>query len=302
MNKLLKGMLAALMVTSLAACSSGKPEGSGDSGMPEDYVTIQVNTEGLGFIAVAEEGEEAKIDTENPISSSFMNVEKGSVLAMKAEGREGYKFSRWTKDGENFSADAEITVTADADAEYIAVFHFDSGYDGETITDIKDAKVLGDILALPSLGNAYYADKKFVRAFELNGTAYRVIAEISEDLAEQIFDIDFSDPDHTKIENELVKDLAITKIEKLEDIVPPDDEIAQFKGKTGADLLDAGWMLYGHDNEEHFFYADYGVGQYQVFYEGKPDTTTDDLDEIFRPLTVAEINYTGIGDFSAGLE
>ncbi len=301
MNKLLKGMLAALMVTSLAACSSGKPEGSGDSGLPEDYVTIQVNTEGLGIIAVAEEGEEAKIDQENPISSSFMNVEKGSVLAMNAEGREGYKFSRWTKDGENFSADAEITVTADADAEYIAVFHLDSGYDGEAITDIKDAKVIGDILALPSLGNACYADK-YVTAFELNGTAYRVIAEISEDLAEQIFNIDFSDPDHNKIENELVKDLAITRVEKLEDIIPSDDEIAQFRGKTGADLVDAGFTFDSFYADEHYFEGNYGVGYYRVFYEGKPDTSLDDLNEMISPLTIVSIDYQGIGDFAAGLE
>lgn len=300
MNKLLKGILAALMVTSLAACSSGNPEGSGESGLPENYVTIQINTEGLGAIAVDTEGKTPEIDKEYPSSSIVQNVESGTTLGMIAEGREGFKFSRWTKDGADFSTDAVITVTADADVEYIAVFQLDTGYDGEAITDIKDAKVIGDILALPSLGNACFMDK-YVTAFELNGTAYRVIAEISEDLAEQIFNIDFSDPDHNKIENELVKDLAITKVEKLEDVIPSDDEIAQFKGKTGAELLDAGWLLYGHDNEEHFFYADYGVGQYQVFYEGKPDTTTDDLDEMFKPMTVTEINYIGIGDFSGGL-
>jgi hypothetical protein len=43
------------------------------------------------------------------------------------------------------------------------------------------------------------------------------------------------------------------------------------------------------------------VTPYQVFYEGKPDTTTDDLDEMFKPMTVTEINYIGIGDFSGGL-
>ena len=298
MNKLLKGILAALMVTSLAACSSEKKEEATTGG---SLVTIQVNTEGMGIIAVNSEGKEPEIDKENMLTQIVTHVAEGATLGMNAEGREGWKFSKWTKDGEDFSKDALITVTADADAEYVAVFVVDSGWDGEPVSDISDAKVLSDVFGAEPMGSIAF-EERYIWAFVLNGTHYRAVADIDPDLAHQIWDLDYEDPDHNKKEMDLLKDIEIKTIENLDEMIAGEDEIAQFAGKTGADLVDAGFTFDTFYADEHYFEGNYGVGYYRVFYEGKPDTSLDDLNEMISPLTIVSIDYQGIGDFAAGLE
>ena len=298
MNKLLKGMLAALMVTSLAACTSEKQNESGTGG---SLVTIQVNTEGMGIIAVDSEGKEPEIDTENMLTQIVTHVAEGASLGMNAEGREGWKFAKWTKDGEDFSKDALITVTADADAEYVAVFVVDSGWDGEPVSDISEAKVLGDVFGAELMGNITY-ENSVVWAFVLNGTHYRAIADIDPDLAQQIWDLDYEDPDHGKKEMDLLKDIEIKTIDNLDEMVAGEDEIAQFAGKTGADLVAAGFTFDTFYADHHYFEGNYGVGYYRVSYEGEADTALDELDEMIKPLTVVSIEYIDISDFSAGLE
>lgn len=41
---------------------------------------------------------------------------------IKAKPDDGWKFVKWTKDGEDFSKELEITVEVSEDVEYIAVF------------------------------------------------------------------------------------------------------------------------------------------------------------------------------------
>ena len=41
---------------------------------------------------------------------------------IKAKPDEGWKFVKWTKDGEDFSEESEITVEVTENVDYIAVF------------------------------------------------------------------------------------------------------------------------------------------------------------------------------------
>ena len=90
--------------------------------MPEATISVSVNTEGLGNIDYTEGETAPEIDTEYPYQSAVINLEEPAVYTFTAWTEEGWHFVKWTKDGEDYSTDATITVELDESAEYIAVF------------------------------------------------------------------------------------------------------------------------------------------------------------------------------------
>ena len=94
-------------------------------------VAITVNTDGLGSVASAYEDEELSYDEEDMITSAIL-VYAGKYRFV-AVPEEGWEFVKWTKDGEDYSYNAEITYTlVDEDTEFIAVFEPIGGYDIES--------------------------------------------------------------------------------------------------------------------------------------------------------------------------
>lgn len=89
---------------------------------PEPVATMSINTEGLGQIAYAPEGEEVEFDEEFPSQSAVVNLEKAETYQLAAKPDEGYKFVKWTLNGEDYSTDAEITVEISENADFVAVF------------------------------------------------------------------------------------------------------------------------------------------------------------------------------------
>lgn len=90
--------------------------------MPEFKMTMQINTEGLGEIAYAPEGESPEFDDEFPTQSAVQNLEESASFVLAARAEDGWKFVKWTKDGKDFSTEEQITVEVTEDVEYIAVF------------------------------------------------------------------------------------------------------------------------------------------------------------------------------------
>lgn len=89
-----------------------------------DYIALlKINTDGLGSFAYAPEGEEVKFDDEFPTQSAAENLEEPKTFVIKAKPDEGWKFVKWTKNGEDFSTEPDITVEVSEDVEYIAVFN-----------------------------------------------------------------------------------------------------------------------------------------------------------------------------------
>ena len=90
--------------------------------VPEFAMTLKINTEGLGQIAYAPEGEAPEFDDEYPAQSAVQNLEAAATFVLGAKAEDGWKFVKWTKDGADFSTDEQITVEVTEDVEYIAVF------------------------------------------------------------------------------------------------------------------------------------------------------------------------------------
>ena len=90
--------------------------------MDENDITLRLNTEGLGQVAYAGEGEELQFDDEYPAQSAYWNLLAPETVTIGAKADEGWKFVKWTRDGEDFTTEAQFTVEVAEAVEYVAVF------------------------------------------------------------------------------------------------------------------------------------------------------------------------------------
>lgn len=90
--------------------------------MPDATIFITVNTEGFGNIDSAEGEEAPEIDPEYPFQSVQINLAEPAVYTFIAWPKAGNLFVKWSKDGEDFSEEPQITVLLDESADFIAVF------------------------------------------------------------------------------------------------------------------------------------------------------------------------------------
>lgn len=96
--------------------------------MPEATIVVTVNIEGWGHIAYAEGEEMPEIDPEFPAQSAYIGLAEPAVHTFVAEPEAGNLFVKWTKNGEDFSTEPQITLLLDESAEYVAVFEEDPNW------------------------------------------------------------------------------------------------------------------------------------------------------------------------------
>ena len=93
--------------------------------LPKATITATVNTEGWGQIAYAEGEETPEFDPEFPAQSAYIALAEPAVHTFAAEAEAGNLFVKWTKNGEDFSTEPQITLLLDESADYVAVFEED---------------------------------------------------------------------------------------------------------------------------------------------------------------------------------
>ena len=93
--------------------------------MPETAISITINAEGWGSIAYAEGEQTPEIDEEYPYQNAAINLDKPETYTFLAWPSAGNVFVKWTKNGKDFSNEAQITVLLDESADYAAVFEED---------------------------------------------------------------------------------------------------------------------------------------------------------------------------------
>lgn len=294
MKKILAVLLTLMAALSLlTACGQTEepPAASDDA----DLVTIMVNIRGLGgSIAVSDDGSDPQLDPEYPMQSAYSNVEKGTEVKILAEPEEGYHFFKWTVNGEEYSTEPLITVTAEEDVEFLAEF-LPEGKDGKPV-DLDTVTTLGQLLGLPDVGYGF-TGLTYVYAFEQDGNTYRAICDIPEETTQAIFDLDFDDPEYEKAYRELVSPLPVKAIENLTEGMPTQEEAEQYLGKTGQELMDDGWTVQFYNLEDMQFGMYYGPYSYAITFEGEvKDPENFDEYTDMGGLTVAAITCDGIGD------
>ena len=284
-------LMAALSLLTACGQTEDPPAASDDA----DLVTIMVNIRGLGgSIAVSDDGSDPQLDPEYPMQSAYSNVEKGTEIKILAEPEEGYHFFKWTVNGQEYSTEPLITVTAEEDVEFLAEF-LPEGKDGKPV-DLDTVTTLGQLLGLPDVGYGF-TGLTYVYAFEQDGNTYRAICDIPEETTQAIFDLDFDDPEYEKAYRELVSPLPVKAIENLTEGMPTQEEAEQYLGKTGQELMDDGWTVQFYNLEDMQFGMYYGPYSYAITFEGEvKDPENFDEYTDMGGLTVAAITCDGIGD------
>ena len=127
MKKLICLLLAAILMMGFTACSGSQSADSADTGTAaeEEYeviATLMINTDGMGAVAYGLEGEEVEFDEDFPKQNAMVNLTEPGTYVIKAKPDDGWKFVKWTKDGEDFSEEQDITVEVAENVEYVAVF------------------------------------------------------------------------------------------------------------------------------------------------------------------------------------
>ena len=110
------------MLFVFTACGSSQEDAAAGEPAAGETITLSINTDGMGQIAYAPEGEDLTFNDEFPEPSAQENLTGPATYVLGARPDDGWKFVKWTKDGEDYSTDEEITVEVDASAEYIAYF------------------------------------------------------------------------------------------------------------------------------------------------------------------------------------
>ena len=284
-------LMAALSLLTACGQTEDPPAASDDA----DLVTVMVNIRGLGgSIAVSDDGSDPQLDPEYPMQSAYSNVEKGTEVKILAEPEEGYHFFKWTVNGQEYSTEPLITVTAEEDVEFLAEF-LPEGKDGKPV-DLDTVTTLGQLLGLPDVGYGF-TGLTYVYAFEQDGNTYRAICDIPEETTQAIFDLDFDDPEYEKAYRELVSPLPVKAIENLTEGMPTQEEAEQYLGKTGQELMDDGWTVQFYNLEDMQFGMYYGPYSYAITFEGEvKDPENFDEYTDMGGLTVAAITCDGIGD------
>ena len=96
--------------------------------VPKATIVATVNVEGMGHVAYAEGEEAPEIDPEFPAQSVYIGLAEPAVHTFLAVPEAGNLFVKWTKYGEDFSTEPQITLLLDESAEYLAVFEEDPNW------------------------------------------------------------------------------------------------------------------------------------------------------------------------------
>ena len=182
----------------------------------------------------------------------------------------------------------------------------DATADPSASLDISQLKTMGDVFAVPGAvsNQVGFSSNIFHYEFEVGGKAYRAAADLTKEVSYQLFALDFDDPDYEKKRNDLVAPLPVRQVDDLTAMILPQEELDKLVGKTGQELIDAGWKPNGgymFENSE--VYMDNGPISYTVSFDGElVENEEYDTEKMISELKVKSITYNGIGDVANGLE
>ena len=117
----------------------------------------------------------------------------------------------------------------------------------EVIADPSSWKTLADVLSLETDSReSSWDEKSYTYIFDYAGTQWLVKAAFSKDLNDAVSTIDFHAEDRQEQINAILGPCEIQKVIDLCSLALPQEELDQWVGKTGQDLLDAGWVYNGY--------------------------------------------------------
>ena len=176
------------------------------------------------------------------------------------------------------------------------------GTDTQTASGVKidDLKVMGDVQKYQSIIEfTSYATDVLVYGLKIDGIYYRASLRLSAAQAEQAGTLDLSTDEGWESLYALVADCPIGKIENLSDVIPSQETLNGYVGKTGQDLLDEGWDPVDYDLNVMQFRMNYELFAYTVEFNGSLEGGEDfDMQAAIAPLTVKSVTFCELGSAS----
>ena len=167
-------------------------------------------------------------------------------------------------------------------------------------TKPSEWKTLGDAFAARTEAMASsYDDKHYVAVFKTGEDTYaRVVAEMTPEVNKKVDDIDWTKPD---VEEKIEKEISVLKLVTAEDVTDQrisQEELDKLVGKTGKELVDAGWKfssysMYGGEETAATFDKD------AFSYDFTFDVSTTEGDSTDQGASVMEAKVTQVQFASA---
>ena len=169
--------------------------------------------------------------------------------------------------------------------------------------DIKaEIKTIGDATRLTQNEETEFEtsmfDDQFVFVFKKNGVYYRVVAPMTQEQSDALWEMEEQNDEYFK----LIDAMEITSYENLSANQMTEEEINALTGKTGADLLNDGWTIWGYDlndKENLCYYLGHGFFMYRVGVEGDfeyKEGEEIDGEEVLKGMKIKSFELEGLND------
>lgn len=193
---------------------------------------------------------------------------------------------------------SSVTVTGSGEEEAANV-----------VADLSQLKTMGDALAIgeDSQYMSTWNEESYIYCFMFGDTPVRVVADLDAEMYAKVDEVVFSGAEDA--EDQLVallSPLPLSSVEDLSEGVMSAKDLGKLSGKTGQELLDDGWLAngsYWSDDDALVVLMDKGDFSYEVAFDSDVEQGDDfDAEEAIRDLTVASVEFFGLGDNCTEIE
>ncbi len=183
-----------------------------------------------------------------------------------------------------------------------------SGSEGTSETegafDPAQLKTLADVFAVVPIDDyntqMAYSEIDYCHVFSVDGVYYRVHAKMTKEVYDALDALDYMDDDLDAKQRELLGPLEITSVENLNELMPTQEEMDQWVGKTLSEVFGEDWDYWFYNLEDMTAAVNYKEFSYDLAfeYDGEPMQNTDDFDfyEAFKDLKIKSVTLSGLGD------
>ncbi|MBO4884597.1 MAG: haloacid dehalogenase-like hydrolase [Clostridia bacterium] len=183
-----------------------------------------------------------------------------------------------------------LDLTAVAEMVYVPT-------QGDAEPEGAELGTLGDYLDLGAENSSSnYSPTRYVYGYILDGVPVRVTAEMTEEIYNALWDLEFDD-DYEQNFRVLIEDLPVVSVEDLSDEMISQEELDAFVGMKGEDVLAQGFEVngYSYSDEETVFFMENGLFDYAFEFEEIIDDEEADPYELVNGMTVKAAWCSGIG-------
>lgn len=167
--------------------------------------------------------------------------------------------------------------------------------------DPSSWKTLGDALSVQTESmSAGWDDNYYVTVFRAGDSVVRVVAKMTPEASEKIDAMDWTRDDIDQQLIEAAGALELVSAEDITDQVLTQEELDKFVGKTGQDLVDAGWtfanyFMYGGEETAATF--ENGSLAYSFTFDvTTPEDATEDEGASVMGATITQAEFQGPAD------